>query len=82
MFAGGQTEIIPGKNGLDDEFVTYVGLGDTAVGLAKFRLKDLIPQKVVDDIIARARHKAHSTKCAQANSLELERDVNGLKWKI
>jgi hypothetical protein len=82
MFAGGQTEIIPGKNGLDDEFVTYVGLGDTAVGLAKFRLKDLIPQKVVDDIIARARHKAHSTKCAQANSLELERDVNGWKWKI
>ncbi|MBT3201594.1 MAG: hypothetical protein HN350_16955 [Phycisphaerales bacterium] len=53
MFAGGQIESVQGKNGLDDMFSVYVGLGDTSIGRAEFKLRDLLPDRVVEDIINR-----------------------------
>ncbi len=82
MFAGGQTEVIPGRNGLDDDFVTYVGLGDTAVGLASFKLTDLLPQQVIDDIIARKQHKKYSAEKIPANTHQLEKKVSGWDWTV
>lgn len=53
MFAGGQIEAEQGRNGLDDLFHVYMGVGDTAVALASFRLRDLLPPRVVTDILSR-----------------------------
>jgi hypothetical protein len=53
MFAGGQEAVVPGRNGLDDLFTFYTGVGDTAVARAEFRLRDLVPTAVIDDIQAR-----------------------------
>lgn len=53
MFAGGQIEAEAGRNGLNDLFHVYMGVGDTAVALASFRLRDLLPPKVVADILGR-----------------------------
>ena len=57
MFAGGQIESVAGKNGLDDLFYTYVGVGDTAVALAEFRLRDLLPEGVISDIQSRKQRR-------------------------
>jgi hypothetical protein len=57
MFAGGQIETVAGKNGLDDMFSVYIGLGDTAIGRAEFKLRDLLPDRVIEDIIARKKRR-------------------------
>mgnify|MGYP000735953367 CR=1 FL=1 len=38
MFAGGTVAVEAGKISLDDLFRTYIGVGDTAVAVADFRL--------------------------------------------
>ncbi|MCH2115446.1 MAG: hypothetical protein MK171_11130 [Pirellulales bacterium] len=50
MFVGGQVPIDPKKTGLDDKWFAYVGTGDTAVGLAEFTLRELLPRQVIADI--------------------------------
>ncbi len=82
MFTGGQTEVVPGKNGLDDQFAAYVGLGDTAVALATFKLRDLLPQQVLDDIITRKQHQKYSAEKIQANTYMLEKKVSGWDWAV
>lgn len=57
MFAGGQVAVDAGRNGLDDPFRLYTGIGDTAVATADFRLRDLIPEPVVADIQSMERHR-------------------------
>lgn len=57
MFAGGQIEAERGRNGLDDLFHVYMGVGDTAVALASFRLRDLLPARVVADVLTRASRR-------------------------
>ncbi len=57
MFTGGQLPAEPDRNGLDDTFHAYVGLGDTAVGLAKFTLRSLLPPPVIAAIQARPRRR-------------------------
>lgn len=50
MFVGGQVPVDPAKTGLDDKWYAYVGVGDTAVALAEFTLRALLPGKVIQDI--------------------------------
>ena len=50
MFVGGQAPANPAKTGLDDKWFAYVGVGDTAVALAEFTLRDLLPPAVIDDL--------------------------------
>jgi len=50
MFVGGQVPADPKKTGLDDKWYAYVGAGDTAVALAQFTLRDLLPEKAIVDI--------------------------------
>ena len=83
MFTGGQIEAVPGKNGLDDMFIAYVGIGDTAVGVATFTLQDLIPDAVIADIKSLAKKRSITPIGLIAkNTYELEMPVNGWNWKI
>lgn len=50
MFTGGQEELIPGKISENDQWVSYVGLGDTTITTATFTLKELVPPEVLQDI--------------------------------
>jgi hypothetical protein len=50
MFVGGQCPADPRETGLDDKWYGYVGVGDTAVALAEFTIRDLLPAKVISDI--------------------------------
>jgi predicted GH43/DUF377 family glycosyl hydrolase len=79
MFAGGQIERVAGKIGLDDDFLTYVGVGDTAVALAEFRLRDLLPSEVIDDIAALG---AHPIAAKKVTSFTFPEPLCGWKWSI
>jgi hypothetical protein len=50
MFVGGQCPADSAKTGLDDKWYGYVGVGDTAIALAEFTIRDLLPAKVISDI--------------------------------
>ena len=63
MFAGGQIESVCGHRGLDDMFSVYIGLGDTAIGRAEFRLRDLLPARVSEDIINRKKRRGIEVVC-------------------
>jgi hypothetical protein len=82
MFTGGQIEIITGKNGLDDKFITYVGLGDTAVGAATFKLRDVIPPQVIVDIQARKEHQTTTLDGISPNIYKFPDQINGWDWSI
>lgn len=82
MFSGGQIEVVTGKNGLNDEFVTYIGLGDTAVAAATFKLRDLLPDRVIEDIKNRKAHQQAKISGIEQNTYILDSQVNGWKWQI
>jgi hypothetical protein len=83
MFAGGQIETTPGKVGLDDEYVTYVGVGDTAVAMATFTLRDLMPDKVIEDINVRASHQAEKpSEQIDKNTFNFPEKINGWNWSV
>jgi len=83
MFAGGQIEAVPGKNGLDDTFFAYVGVGDTAVAVMKFTLRQLLPNAVIADIMARDKKKNISDAGSiQKNTYFFDASVNGWNWKL
>lgn len=82
MFSGGQLELVNGRNGLDDEFITYIGLGDTAVGAATFKLRDLLPQQVIEDIQKRKAHQQVRISDIEPNRYCFDKAVNGWKWHI
>lgn len=81
MFPGGQIEIESGKNGLDDEFTTYLGVGDTAVARAVFRLRDLLPDRVIQDIRKRKEHQKVPVSGIEKSEHALG-EVNGWEWSI
>jgi predicted GH43/DUF377 family glycosyl hydrolase len=78
MFAGGQVPANPKKIGLDDTFHAYLGVGDTAVALAKFTPRQLLPEKVVADIQERKSSAPSDTECA----IELDERVCGWRWTL
>ncbi len=82
MFAGGHVEIQKGKNGLDDDFITYLGLGDTSVGAAVFKLRDVLPQSVIDDIQTRKQHKQYPAVFPAAGKFDFPEEINGWKWSL
>jgi hypothetical protein len=82
MFVGGQIETQRGKNGLDDEFILYSGLGDTAIGTAKFSLRQLLPAQVIEDIKNRKAHQRTNAESVAINGYKLEQNVNGWEWII
>lgn len=59
VFAGGLTPRHPGRIGMDDPFVLYAGVGDTAIGQAEFTIRDLVPSNVLEAIQVLDRHRAH-----------------------
>jgi hypothetical protein len=79
MFTGGQIERVAGKIGLDDDFLTYVGVGDTAVALAEFRLRDLLPPEVIDGIAALGTHPIAAQELA---SFTFPEPLCGWQWSI
>ena len=81
MFAGGQLPAVPDRNGLEDTFHAYVGLGDTAVGLAKFTLRSLLPPPVIEAIQARPRRRALQF-CDGTRSVEPLGTIAGWDWTI
>ena len=81
MFTGGQLPAVPDRNGLDDTFHAYVGLGDTAVGLAKFTLRSLLPPPVIAAIQARPRQRAFQLS-AGARCAEALGTIAGWDWTI
>lgn len=50
MFAGGQIPENPRRNAIHDPFLMYMGLGDTAIGIAVFKLNEVIPPSVVEGL--------------------------------
>jgi hypothetical protein len=82
MFAGGQLESQSGKNGLEDEFVTYLGLGDTAVGMASFTLKDLLPEQVITDIQSRSQHKQSPVTILESLEFQFPKKIQGWEWSL
>jgi len=75
-------QIEAGKNGLDDEFIVYIGLGDTAVGAARFKLRELLPEQVIKDIQVRKEHQKILVKGIERNEYPIEEKVNGWQWSI
>lgn len=83
MFTGGQIEAVPGKNGIDDTFIAYIGIGDTAIGVAKFTLRQLLPDTVIEDIASRSKKSfINYNGDVVKNTYEIEIPVNGWNWKI
>jgi len=82
MFAGGQLEVEKGKHGLDDEISMYMGLGDTSTGRAVFRLRDLLPDQVIEDIQVRHDHLAVHIQGVDANMWRFPVNLCGWKWAI
>ncbi len=82
MFAGGQVEAVRGRNGLDDAFSAYIGLGDTAVGRAVFRLRDLIPDAVIADILVRKRHQSIRVGSASYPEYAFPEEISGWHWML
>jgi predicted GH43/DUF377 family glycosyl hydrolase len=82
MFAGGQLEAVPGRNGLDDLFQCYTGIGDTAVARAEFRLRDLIPPGVIEDIQRRAARSGITTPDAEDAVFRFPGKLSGWSWVI
>ena len=78
MFAGGQLPANPRKIGLDDKFYAYIGVGDTAVALASFTLRQLLPDAVIADIQSRQRPAIPTVECAS----ELDERVGGWRWTL
>ncbi|MCP4379174.1 MAG: hypothetical protein GY794_23760 [bacterium] len=82
MFAGGQIESVQGKNGLDDMFSVYVGLGDTAIGRAEFRLRDLLPDRVIEDIINRHQRRDVQIDDPPAAAWSFPEALCGWQWTL
>lgn len=81
LFAGGQVEVHQGRNNLDDEFTFYAGAGDTAIARAVFTIRDLLPDVVISDIMARKSHRACSVHIPESPYC-LDEKVSGWKWCI
>lgn len=82
MFAGGQVEVEAGRNGVDDLFTFYTGVGDTAVARATFRLRDVVPGQVLADIEVRAAHGRHRPGATPAVTVDLHGDACGWQWRL
>lgn len=82
MFAGGQVEAEAGRNGLDDTFHFYTGAGDTAVARASFRLRDVLPAEVVEDIQARPAHATGTPVVPPPVEVSLADDLYGWSWRL
>jgi predicted GH43/DUF377 family glycosyl hydrolase len=82
MFAGGQIEADAGRNGLDDLFHFYTGVGDTAVARASFRLRELLPKAVVEDIAARGEHRSHPCEWPAPAPLPFPAPLCGWDWSL
>jgi hypothetical protein len=82
MFAGGQLEAVPGKNGLDDLFQCYTGVGDTAVARAEFTLRELLPPEVIADIERRAILRGIEAPDAETTEFSFSGKLSGWSWAI
>jgi predicted GH43/DUF377 family glycosyl hydrolase len=84
MFAGGQEPVDPSRRDLDDLFTFYTGVGDTAVARAEFRLRDLLPAAVIEDIRARPRLAAATVELPGADDARwvFPERACGWDWRI
>lgn len=81
IFAGGQIEAIKGKNGIDDLFSFYSGVGDSAIARAEFTLRQLLPEAVICDISKRSDYSNFQMNIPE-NQLDIETKVSGWNWSI
>jgi hypothetical protein len=70
----------PGRDGLDDRFAFYAGAGDTAIGRAEFTIRDLLPDRVLEDILVRRAHRCHDIPIA-ANAKDVG-EASGWRWTV
>jgi predicted GH43/DUF377 family glycosyl hydrolase len=82
MFTGGQVEQIRGRNGLDDIFNVYSGVGDTAVARAEFRLREVLPPGVVADIAARPARRNLQVALPENIAFDFPGKVAGWSWSV
>ncbi|MCX7018063.1 MAG: hypothetical protein WCK47_06405 [bacterium] len=82
IFTGGQAEAVAGCNGLDDFFHVYCGVGDTAVARASFRLRDVLPDAVIDDIQRRPHLKTIKPNDAETKSYHFPEPLSGWRWEL
>lgn len=82
MFPGGVVELERGKNALDDLFNCYIGVGDTAVARATFRLRDLLPDAVIADILVRRQHQQVQVPGIPSNEWHFPGAISGWEWSI
>ncbi len=80
MFVGGQCAEDSGKTGLDDKWYAYVGVGDTAVALAEFTLRGLLPADVIAGI--RNRIDCVSESFSVVESRQVLGYVEGWKFSV
>jgi predicted GH43/DUF377 family glycosyl hydrolase len=82
MFAGGQVPREAELCGLDDEFQTYIGVGDTAVARATFRLRHLLPAAVIEDLSGEADIEAVPTRLITGASIRISEESCGWSWSL
>lgn len=82
MFAGGTVAVDAEKNGLNDLYRSYIGVGDTAVAVADFRLRDILPIAVVDDIMCLGAHREATTNECNENGQALDGGPCGWNWRL
>lgn len=79
LFAGGHVPADAKKTGLDDEFIGYTGVGDTAVAMFRFTLRELLPKQVIADIASRGKKIGITSRpCEQ----KLDEAVCGWQWSV
>jgi hypothetical protein len=70
------------RNGLDDLYRSYIGVGDTAVGVADFRIRDMLPAAVVEDIVGLTEHRAREIDEVAENREYLSGNPCGWHWSL
>ncbi|MHB8963376.1 MAG: glycoside hydrolase family protein [Saccharofermentanales bacterium] len=81
VFVGGQVETVKGRGGVDDEFSFYSGIGDTAISRATFRLRDIVPPGVIEDISDRAAKKQHAVDLNES-AARFPTPLSGWRWEL
>lgn len=78
LFAGGQTEMVKGKNGEDDLFTFFAGAGDTAVVRGEFTIRQLTPPDVLADIAGNVA----TVLAVDENTFAIKENPAGWRWKV
>lgn len=82
IFTGGQTPVDPERTNVDDEFITYCGIGDSAVAKARFTLRELLPDAVLKDIVERSGHLDWEVPWPDPPDFAFPDRLCGWEWRL